>query len=444
MCTMDGAREDEHPAGDGDPTPPSTPLFPEFSQPVGPADVPAAPPAGVAPPEKPPRRPVEPELPEVPAVAPPPMVAPSTRPVPGSSTWYRTDEDRNRSVYRRANPWYRRVARGVIGVTLLGLLGVGVYVGARAVQDYFDRDRLPAPGVDIPEVRSTTFLVTSSSPAPAVDGTLTLDADTGAFEFVGRATGPQSGVQLASPDGSTVYLRRGNGPWSVAGSSDGDANAVGRAVRYLSDDDTADDILTNRLRRGYVTLDRQVDEGVGDDRLTRYEMRIDTRSFSADYPIQWQEFRDDAIPGVREESALPVTIWLDTDGLLVRVRDDSTGWAWERLASTDQPFVVEPPDTVAADVVRISCAAGDVVWQTPLPTCDGAFELGRALALTTGVVADAADPAADLAVATLCLAMERDEPPVPVSAEEAALATALVDSGVCAGDPGVFSVAESG
>src|SRR3954453_23077895 len=51
--------------------------------------------------------PTEPTLPNAEARAPVPMVSHS--PVVGASTWYRTDQQRYKSVYRRANPWYRRL-----------------------------------------------------------------------------------------------------------------------------------------------------------------------------------------------------------------------------------------------------------------------------------------------------------------------------------------------
>src|SRR5699024_2790700 len=142
-----------------------------------------------------------------------------------------------------------------------------------------------------------SFLVTSAPPAPLVDGTLTLDAGTSAFEFVGRASGPQSGLEVVSPDGTTLFVRRGAAPWRSVGVADVDAEAVRTAVTYLADDDTADDILTNRLRRDFVELLDEVDEGTGDARLTRYEMTLDTEGFARDFPLQWQEFRSDAVPG---------------------------------------------------------------------------------------------------------------------------------------------------
>jgi hypothetical protein len=249
-------------------------------------------------------------------------------------------------VRRRANPWYRRLGRGLVAVTLLGALGFGLYLGAREVQDYVERDRLPSAGAEVPTIRATSFQVRSSSPAPEVDGTLTVDTTTRSFEFVGRNGGPQTGVQAVSTGGSTVYIRASDGDWRLAEPADalvGDLNTV---VRYLSDDDTSDAILTNRLRRGYVDLREQASEGLGDNELTRYELEIDTEGFAGDYPLQWQELQAKAIPGVSKTRMLPVIIWLDTDSVLVRVRDEQTNWSWERLTYSDTPF--SPDDPAAA------------------------------------------------------------------------------------------------
>lgn len=410
-----------------------------------PAVVPPPPPeperaADHVPPRADPAPPSGPVLPPGEAKTPPPMVDPVSQPRPGASTWYRTDEDRAKSVYRRANPWYRRLARGVVGIVFLGAAGVGLYFGARAVQAYLERDQLPAAGAEVPDIRATSFIVTSTAPAPTLDGTLTMDASTEAFEYVGRATGPQAGIQVVSPDGNEVFIRQGTGPWRAATSSDTVANDVRTAVRYLADDDNADDILPSRLRRNFVALDDEVDEGSGDQRLTRYEMTIDTRAFAAEFPLQWQDFQDDAIPGV-QEGQLSVTIWLDTDDVLMRVRDDQTGWAWERLTYSEQPFVsLDPTDETQSRIVQVACVSDDggVFWQTPFPSCAEAMDVARVLAVEAGVADAIGDPAADRSIAVLCSTMEQDEGPLPASAAEVALAAALVEQGVCRGDPTVF------
>jgi hypothetical protein len=298
-------------------------------------------PGGDDPPPPHTARTLRPTLPET-TTRPAPPSDPA-RPTPGAATWYRSDADRSKSVYRRANPWYRRLARGVIGLVVVAAIGAGLFVGARVVRDLLDRDRLPSVGADVPTIRTTSFIVSSRAPAPSLDGTITLDTQSRAFEFVGDANGSQAGVEVASRDGSTVYVRTGDGTWRPAGDGDTIVGELRRAIDYLVDDDTADDILTDRLRRGYVDLVEQQAEGTGDQRVTRYELSLDTRAFALDFPLQWQAFRESAIPGVEESAALPVTIWLDTDQVLVRVRDEATGWSWQRLAYSADSFAPSDP-----------------------------------------------------------------------------------------------------
>lgn len=394
----------------------------------------------IAPEPAPPPPPVGPNLPASAAKAPPPMVDPIAQPRPGATTWYRTDEERSKSVYRRANPWYRRLARGVIGLAFLAVAAVGLYAGARAIQGWLERDQLPSAGAEVPDIRSTSFIVVSSTPAPTLDGTLTIDTETAAFEYVGRAGGPQSGIQLVSPDGSTTYVRQGTEPWRAASSNDAIANDVRTAVSYLVDADTADSILTNRLRRGFVELDAQVDEGSGDDRLTRYETIVDTSGFASEYPLQWEEYRDDAVPGAQEDPAVAVTIWLDDDDVLVRVRDETANWSWERLTYGDQPFrPVDPTDDSQTRIVQVACVSDDnrIFWQTPFPSCDLAVSTARTAAADAGV-AEAFDDL-DRTVARLCSTLEREEGPLPATTDEITLADALVAAGVCRGDPSIFA-----
>ena len=439
MSGMHGGEDDDPDGGGAAPGDTTAPVAPPraafdgvFDAPrtdaEGPADIPSR------------SRRDEPILPASEARAPLPMVDTVVQPRPGAATWYRSDEERARSVYRRANPWYRRLARGVIGLAFLGVGVIGVYAGARAIQQYFERDRLPAQGAEVPAIRATSFILTSTAPAPELDGTLTLDADTTAFEFVGRATGAQSGLQVVSPDGVTVYLRVGTGAWRAAAATDADAEAVRTAVAYLADDDSADDILTNRLRRGFVDLLAEVDEGTGDDRLTRYEMTFDTDRFARDFPLQWQEYRTDAVPGATPGGAVPVTIWLDRNDVLMRVHDEQANWAWERLTYSDQLFrPIDPANDTETRVVQVACVSDDnaIFWQTPLSSCDEALVVAREAAVTADV-ADAFDDL-DRTIARLCSTMEREDGPLPATPDEATLAAALVAGGVCRGDPTIFT-----
>jgi len=279
-----------------------------------------------------------------------------------SPTWYRSDRDRHRSVRRRANPWYRQLLRYLVALIMLGALGAGLYFGARAAQDYLDRDQLPSAGADVPEIRSTSFQVRSSSPAPEVDGTLTIDTASGAFQFIGRNGGPQDGIEVVSPSRSTLYVRTAGNDWAALSGDQAsgiNGNDLRRVVDYLSDDDTADAILPNRLRRGYVDLIERATEGEGDDQLTRYELELDTVGFSDDYPAQWHDFENEAIPGVQEARPLPVVIWLDAEDVLVRVRDEQTSWSWERLTYSDVPFSPQDPASTLLEVTTDSVPESD-------------------------------------------------------------------------------------
>ena len=109
-------------------------------------------------------------------------------------------------------------------------------------------------------------------------------------------------------------------------------------------------MLENRLRKGYVDLIDETTEGVDPDARQRYEMALDTDDYSADYPLQWQDFEETVIPGVAEADAVPLTMWIDDEHVVVGLRDDQTHWAWERLAYSDQRFVPIDPAGVATPV----------------------------------------------------------------------------------------------
>lgn len=299
-----------------------------------------------------------PSLPNAEARPPVPMMGHT--PVVGSSTWYRTDQQRYKSVYRRANPWYRRLARAVLGLVLLAGLGGLLYLGAQQLQDYLNRDKLPKPGEAAPPFASTSFLVTSSSPAPELMGTITFDTATRAFEFVGSSEvgAPQAGLEVVSPDGTRVYVRQDGGAWREPAEGDDDVAAIMRAVPYLLGVDDADDVLENRLRKGFVELVDETTEGVDPDALERYEMALDTNDYSADYPLQWQDFEETVIPGVAQADAVPVTMWIDDDHVVVRLSDDTAHWAWERLTYSDERLVpIDPAGAVAPPPAAVPTTA---------------------------------------------------------------------------------------
>ena len=89
-----------------------------------------------------------------------------------------------------------------------------------------------------------------------------------------------------------MYVREDGGGWRVPADGDDDVAAIIGAVPYLLGVDDADDVLENRLRKGYVDLVDQTTEGVDPDARERYEMAIDTDDYSADYPLQWQDFQE--------------------------------------------------------------------------------------------------------------------------------------------------------
>jgi hypothetical protein len=289
-----------------------------------------------------------PSLPNVEARPPVPMA--SHTPVVGASTWYRNDQQRYKSVYRRANPWYRRVGRAVVGLAMIAVLAGLLYVGAQQMQDYLNRDKLPKPGQDAPQFASTSFLVTSSAPAPELNGTITFDTASRAFEFVGGGgeNGPQAGLEVVSPDGTRVYVRRNGGGWSVPADGDDDVAAIMRAAPYLLGVNDPDDVLEKQLRKNFIELIDETTEGVKPYARERYEMEVDTGNYSADYPLQWSDFEERVIPGIAQSSAVPITMWTDDDHVVVRLRDDQTHWAWERLTYTDERFVPIDPAGVAA------------------------------------------------------------------------------------------------
>jgi hypothetical protein len=291
----------------------------------------------------------EPTLPDAPAKPAAPMVDHDHR-HRAPTTWYRSDQARHRSVHRRANPLWRRLARGIIALSFIGAAGFGVYLGARELQDYLERDRLPSPGVELASYRATSFQIRSVAPAPVLDGTLTLDTVSRAFEFVGRGNGDQAGLQIVSADGSTMYVRQDAGAWHLGVPDEPVVDELGRVLPYLLKVDTTDDVLPKQLRQSYVELIDRASEGVDENQLTRYEMSFNTSGFSDDFPLQWQSYQAEAIPGIVVDPAVPVTVWTDQDSMVVRLRDEKTGWSWQRLTYSDEPFIPLNPSGAVVEI----------------------------------------------------------------------------------------------
>jgi len=377
------------------------------------------------------------------------FAARSTVGVP-AMTAYRSTEDRNRSVYRRANPWYRRLARGVIAACLIGGLAVGVYYGARAVQSYLGRERLPEAEPDIPEIRATTVILAASNPAIQLEGTLTFDAQSRSFEFVGTPNTANATDHLTSPDGQTV-LQQGIGTtWIRLGETNELAATVKQAVQVLAGSSTADVVLTNRIRSDYVELVRQIDEGEGDDALTRYDVRLDLRAFADDYPLQWDEFRTTAIPGVAPNSPHDVSMWLDDEQVLVRFSDVETGWNWDRIDYSATPYSPLTPDpgnvegSIEPGATTVVCAISDLglTYTTGLGTCDNADAVGRQFAVEVGLAIAPDDPAARLAFVSVCTAIQGDDPVEYTDEAYAELAGKLDAALVCPGNPDLVTIAD--
>ncbi len=300
-----------------------------------------------------------PLLPSAPPRQPPPMGSGEYLPSPTASTWYRTDQQRYRSVYRRANPWYRRLARGFVGLALLAVVGAGVFVGITALNDYLERDKLPGPAADPVAFRSTAFLVSSSAPAPEIDGTLTIDTTTQAFQFVGGVAGPQANTEVVSPDGTRVYVRVGGGPWRQAQPGDAVVADLGLVIPHLLAVVDSDDVLLTNLRNGgYIDLVEKSELGPDDNAIDRYEMLLDTAEFATDYPLQWADFRDSVVPSMIEGPAVPLTMSIDSSDGVVGIDDDETHWSWQRLNYAGTSFTPLDPSTGSLAVTEPASTDG--------------------------------------------------------------------------------------
>lgn len=316
-----------------------------------------APPPPAAPPVPPPPNVVPPASPQLPrATAPPPSVAAvpttpdtTTTPMLGSNppvaVVYRSDRDRQRRVYRRANPLWHRFARAVVALGIITAVGIGVLLGVREIRNFLDRDRLPTAGVEIPDIRWSTYAIASTSPAPTLSGTLTIDRVTGAFEYVEAPSAFRVGVQIVSPDGVSAFVQRGDSAWLPTGDSDLTVGEVRRAITFLDGIDSADAILENRLRRGYIDLVRQGSEGVDDNERTRYELLLNTAAYSDDYPLQWSNYREEVIPGVVVGRDVPVVMWIDRDNVITQFSAPQSNWEWQRLDYGSDAIRIDAPTT---------------------------------------------------------------------------------------------------
>jgi len=367
-------------------------------------------------------------------------------------TAYRSTDDRNRSVYRRANPWYRRLARGVIAACLIAGLALGAYYGARAIQDYLNRERLPSAAPDIPEFRETSIVVVATTPEIQLEGTLTFDTQTLAFEFVGAPDSPNATDRLTSPDGQTVLQQGTGSTWIELADTNELATNARRAVRVLAGSSTADVVLTNRIRAGYVELIRQIDEGEDDDIRTRYDVRLDLTDFARDFPLQWDEFRADSVPGVTATPGSDMSMWLDDEDVLVQFSDEETGWNWQRIERSPAAYTPTTPEpgqiegSLAPGVTTVVCTVPELglTYNTGLGNCDNAEAVGGQYAVEAGLGATPDDPAAQLAFVSVCTTIQGDDPVEYEDEAYVTLADQLDAALVCPGDTDLVVTAGTG
>ncbi len=271
---------------------------------------------------------------------------------------------------------------------------------------------------------------------------MTFDVSTGAFEFVGSPDSPNAADWLTSPDGDTVYARAGAEQWRRLPADDDLTATIREAMEVLSRSDDADAILTSRIRRGFVELDDEVDEGNGRTRRTRYDVRLELDRFADDFPLQWANFSNDIAPGIRPSPNYPLSFWLDGENVLARLEIPAAGWSWDRLAYSDRAFepIRPPADQLVEPEVLPSelrtCSVAGAEFSTSLDDCEQARLIGRQLAVSVGLAAAGDDEAAEETFVAVCNAAQGAAPAGDLADEDArALAELLSDSGVCPGDP---------
>jgi len=295
----------------------------------------------------------------------------------------------------------------------------------------------------VPTIRKSSFLVNATTPTIQLQGTLIVDFETRSFEFTGIPDTPNASDSITRPDSDTVYARNPNATWRVVGEGDPAVDTVAMidsTIDVLAGSDTADVILTSEIRRDYVELVDELEEGEGDDERTRYDLALDLAAYAERFPVQWQSFQESAIPGA-EAGSLQVTIWNDVESVLVRVQDESTGWNWERLDYAEGAFrAFQPPATQTVDPVTqetatgIECQVGDLTFITTLPSCDAASTAGRQIAASVGLADSEEAPAAGVAFASMCVVLQGGQPATYEEDAYLQLAGLLVDAGVCPGD----------
>jgi hypothetical protein len=113
---------------------------------------------------------------------------------------------------------------------------------------------------------------------------------------------------------------------------------------------SADDVLGNGLRKGYVDLLDKVTEGIEPDAIDRYEMLVNFDAFASRFPTEWQDYRNQVEPAANAGTAVPLTLAIDESDVVVRFLNEQSNFAWQRLTYTDVRF--EPIDPTGVVVVE--------------------------------------------------------------------------------------------
>jgi hypothetical protein len=254
---------------------------------------------------------------------------------------YRSEHERETIVRRRADPWWRRILRGVVLLVILGTLAVAGYFAIDAAIDYVNRDRLPSPGVDSADVESASYRVQLD--ASGLAGDVTVDHASGAYRFVGAEGTDLAGIEVVGNGTGQQAVRRAGGEWQP-GWSDPRAGALAELTVYLAVIDT-DDVLTTTWRDGYVGIvDREQDVAVaGVEDTTMYRMEFETARYATEHPFQWNEWVATVAPLPEAPGTTLLTVWVDDDGVIRRLESAAGGIQWERVAYSGDTVPIEFP-----------------------------------------------------------------------------------------------------
>ena len=203
-------------------------------------------------------------------------------------------------------------------------MGIGAFLVARVVQDFIQRASCHRPVRRRPTsgraASSSARRVRSTSMAPSPSTCRPTHSSSSA-----GPGGPNAGDWITSPDGGAVYARLRTSTWRRLPDDHPLPTDARLAIEVLSRNDNADRILSSELRRRFVELDDLVEEGTGNLARTRYDISLELERFADRFPLQWNQFRSDAIPSASADAVHRLSFWLDEDNVLVRVEDDARG-----------------------------------------------------------------------------------------------------------------------